>query len=124
MKTKTIVLFEQYEGVCFVMERCLRKYQDQITVHPVYSLGQAQRLFGTQGVDLLVTEISLTNREGMEISRFARAHEPELKIVWVTVASCDAFSEEKRRLGVYKCMEKPLEIQEFRRTIAEALGVV
>ena len=124
MKTKTIILFERYEGVRFVMERSLRKYEDQIVVQPVRSLGQARQLFDAQNVDLLVTEISQINGEGMGISRFARAHEPELKILWVTVAGCDTFSAEKRHLGVYKCMEKPLGIEEFRQTIAEALEMV
>ena len=124
MKTKTIILFERYEGVRFVMERSLRKYEDQIVVQPVRSLGQARQLFDVQDVDLLVTEISQINGEGMGISRFARAYGPELKILWVTVAGCDTFSAEKRRLGVYKCMEKPLGIEEFRQTIAEALEMV
>jgi hypothetical protein len=39
----------------------------------------------------------------------------------MTAYGCPSFEGEAERLGVYRCVEKPLEIDEFREIVREAM---
>jgi DNA-binding NtrC family response regulator len=121
---KTIILFERYAGVQFIVERSLKKYQDEIQIISIHDIDEVKRKIDDGGIDLLISELSKHNAEGLEISRYARNRLPDLKIVWITVLGCYEFIEQKIALGIYKCLEKPLEIDKFRADILNALDLV
>lgn len=122
MDAATIVLFERNKGVCFVLEKSLDKYEDWIQVISVHSGEQALKIIEERPFDLLISEISKTNSDGLQISARARQLWPDLRIIWVTVAGCRAFSREKNQLNIVSCLEKPLDIKDFRRVTLGALG--
>ena len=124
MKAATIVLFEKNEGVRFVLERSLDKYDNWIQVTAVNRVEEALQLLNKTSFNLLISEVSKTSSDGMRISERARQLWPDLKIIWVTVAGCSAFDKEKNQLKIVACLEKPLDINDFRRITLEALGYV
>jgi DNA-binding NtrC family response regulator len=123
MKEKNIVLFEDYNGVRFVLERSLRKYKGQISVHASPWKNEVINIISNNSVDLLITDLSSENPEGIEISRVARTLSPGINIIWITVLGCDVFREQRKRLGNIKCIEKPLKIEHFRQDVLEELEV-
>lgn len=123
MDEKKIVLFERYDGVRFVLERSLSKFEDEIEIQSSHWKNEIKKLIDSNEVDLLITELSRVEQDGMEVSRYARKASPELKIIWITVLGCDVFRKEKNRLGNIQCVEKPLEIKEFRHNILDALDM-
>jgi DNA-binding NtrC family response regulator len=123
MKEKNIILFEKYDGVRFVLKRSLSKYNGDINIHASHWKNDVKHMIDQDGVDLLVTELSRANQDGLEISRYARKMHPDLKIIWITVLGCNTFRNLKNKLGNVQCIEKPLEINQFRKRILEALEV-
>jgi DNA-binding NtrC family response regulator len=123
MDIKNIVLFERYDGVRFVLERSLLKFQHAIQIRSSHWKNEIKSLIDQQDVDLLITELSRFNPTGLEISRYARKADPDLKIIWITVLGCDVFRELRKDLGNILCIEKPLEIEEFRRDVFNALEI-
>lgn len=123
MKAKNIVLFEHYDGVRFVLERSLLKYQRYVNILSSHWKKEAKKFIDQNDVDLLITELNSLNSAGLEISRYARDAEPEIKIIWITVLGCDVFRELKEDLGNIHCIEKPLEIKYFRRDVLKALEI-
>ena len=121
MEEKNIVIFEKYDGVRFVIERSLSKYEDQVEIYATNWKNDAKRLLSNQDVDLLITEISKAGLDGLEISHFARKLNPDLKIVWITVLGCNAFQKEREILGDIKCVEKPLEVKALRKKVIDLL---
>jgi DNA-binding NtrC family response regulator len=118
-----ILLFERYEGVRFIVEQSLKKYQEEIEIISIHDIEGVKRKIDNDNVDLLITELSKLNADGLEISRYTRKKYPDLKIIWITVLGCYEFSEQKQALGIYKCLEKPLEIDKFRADILSALDI-
>ena len=118
---KKILLFERYEGVRFIVERSLKKYQEGIEINSIHDIEGVKRKIENSDIDLLITELSKLNADGLEISRYARKQHPEMKIIWITVLGCYEFSEQMKALGIYKCLEKPLEIDKFRADILNVL---
>lgn len=123
METKNIVLFEHYDGVRFVLERSLSKYHRLINILSSHWKNEVKRFIDQKDVDLLITELNSINSAGLEISRYARKTDPDIKIIWITVLGCDVFRELKEELGNIHCIEKPLEIKYFRQGVFEALEI-
>lgn len=121
MTEKNIVLFEHYDGVRFILERSLSKSQHSFNIKSSNQKIDIKNYLDEENVDLLITELSSKNPDGLEISRYARKSEPNMKIIWITVLGCDVFREIKNKIGNIKCIEKPLEIKDFRRDVYKAL---
>jgi DNA-binding NtrC family response regulator len=121
MNQKNIILFERYAGVRFVLERSLSKYKDDINIQSSRGKETVKQLIGDNHTDLLITELSKSDTDGLEISRYARNKFPKLPIIWITVMGCHECRGEQKKLGIFQCIEKPLEIGEFRQDILHAL---
>jgi DNA-binding NtrC family response regulator len=122
MENKRIVLFERYKGVQFVLERSLKKYQGEIEIVSANDVNEVKALIDEDQVDLFITELSKMNSDGLTVSRYARRSNPDLRIIWITVLGCNVFKQQKEQLHIFECMEKPLEINEFRADVLEALA--
>lgn len=121
MENKKIILFEKYDGVRFVLERSLSKIKGDVHIHSSHWKNEVKHLIDQNNVDLLVTELNRVNPDGLEISRYARKLHPDLQIIWITVLGCDIFRDQKEKIGNVACLEKPLEINEFREHVISAL---
>ena len=123
MDKKRIVIFEKYDGVRFVLERCLEKYKDDLDIFASHWKNEIKGHIQNQPVDLLITELSKYNPDGLELSIYAREISPDLHIIWITVLGCDIFRQQKKEIGKITCIEKPLEIKSFRQNILQVLEI-
>ena len=123
MDEKNIVLYERHDGVRFVLERSLQKFKQKINIYSSHWKNDTKQMIANENVDLLITELSRINPDGLEISHYARKLDPDLKIMWITVLGCHNFCDQKAKLGNICCFEKPLEINEFRQDVLEALDI-
>lgn len=123
METKNIVLYENYDGVRFILERSLSKSTHNINIQSSNQKKEIKSIIDEDQIDLLITELSSKNADGLEISRYARKLKPSIKIIWITVLGCNVFKEIKNKIGNIKCIEKPLEIKDFRRDVFNALEI-
>jgi DNA-binding NtrC family response regulator len=104
-----------------VLERSLRKYKGEIEIISANGVDEVKALVEANHVDLLITELNKMNADGLTVSRYARQINPDIKIIWITVLGCNEFRQQKEKLDILECMEKPLEIDDFRADVLEAL---
>lgn len=121
MLNKRIILFERYKGVQFVLERSLRKFDGEIEIVSSNDVDEVKALVIADHADLLISELSKLDSDGLAVSEYARRVNPDLKIIWITVLGCNEFKQQKEELDILDCMEKPLEIKDFREEVLEAL---
>ena len=122
MRSKNILLYEKYDGVRFVLERSLSKFEGELDIFSSHLKTDVIERIQENKADLLITELSKHKSDGIEISVYARNHLPNLKILWITVLGCHAFRQLSEELGNVKCIEKPLEIKKIRQTILKSIG--
>lgn len=120
---KNILLFERYDGVRFVIEKSFTKLRERIVIQSSNIKHEIKDLLNETKPDLLITELSKENRDGLELTRYAREIDPDLQIIWISVCCCQEFRKERKNLGVSYCFEKPLEIAHFRRKVLNALDL-
>jgi DNA-binding NtrC family response regulator len=121
MLQKKIILYEQHKGVRFVLERSLSKIDKEIDIISSHSKDIIKHYLKKGSVDLLITDLEASNHNGVGLSILARKTLPDLNIIWTTVLGCDLFIKEKNNLGNIICIEKPLDIKSFRKTVLNAL---
>lgn len=73
-------------------------------------------------LDLIVLDLNLPYRGGLETLRLIRSIRPNLKVMIVTAVMDDLAQVEARRLGVAEIVFKPVGINDLAAAVSQALG--
>ncbi len=117
-----ILLVDDDTGVLFVLQETLAPLRDR---YEIVSAGNGQsalaRIRETH-FDLVITDLRMPDIGGVELTETIRALNPSTQVVWITAYGSRTVAADAARLGVFRCLDKPLEIEEIRDTAREALG--
>jgi DNA-binding NtrC family response regulator len=111
-----ILIVDDDPAVLDSLERALARQSHEIEACGGFDEAVAHLERG--GFDLLVTDIRLGERSGLELIETARRAEPQLRIVAITAFGSVEMAVEAMRLGADDFIEKPLRMA----TILERLG--
>lgn len=95
------------------------------TVHEADDGQQALRMVAEQVPDLIITDLFMPEKDGIEIVREMRSLHPQLPLIAMTggiQGDTDTFLKMAKRLGVDATLSKPFSIQEFRAIVEKVLG--
>jgi len=82
---------------------------------------EALNLLKKQKVDLLVSDVVLGSRDGLELLQDARRLQPQLPVVLMSGYGTIRTAVEAMKLGACDFLPKPFELEELRHTVQEAL---
>lgn len=116
-----ILIVDDEERVLFVLQNALMKLEEGFEVIGAHTARDALRKLDERGCDLVITDLIMPDMDGVEFTERIRARENNPTVVWMTAYGCQSFAEEAERLGVFRCVEKPLEIDQVRQLAREAL---
>lgn len=116
-----ILIVDDRALVLFVMERTLEKLDVDCDLVGVRSGREALQILDAQGFDLIITDLKMPDMDGVELTEQIRARGSDAVVVWITAYGCQGLREEAERLDVFRCVEKPLEVNMIRRMAREAL---
>src|ERR1035437_10187257 len=71
--------------------------------------------------DLVITDYLMAGLDGLELMAEARVLQPNARIIMITNYRTDELETEAEGLQVNRYLEKPIEIDTFRRVVKEAL---
>lgn len=117
-----ILIVDDRDLVLFVMERALEKLDVDCELVAVKSGREALEAIEDQTFDLIITDLKMPDMDGVELTERIRAAESDAVVVWITAYGCEGFRREAERLGVFRCVEKPLEVKLIRKMAREALA--
>ena len=121
---KRVLIVDDEESVLFVLNGALARVNDSyhIESHRAATGEEALAKARDTHFDLLITDIRLPGIDGVQLTEQIKGLQPEIGIVWITAYGCQKLRQEASRLGVHKCLDKPLEIAEIRQAAREALN--
>jgi DNA-binding NtrC family response regulator len=117
-----ILVVDDEERVLFVLEIALRNLGSEYEIVTAPDGEEALKRLREGGIDLMITDLYMPRLSGMELTKAVRQLGAETPIVWLTAHGCEERYDEARRLRVFRCLEKPVEIGEIRRIAREALN--
>ena len=123
MYMKRILVVDDDERVLFVLHDILAGLGSQYEVVTAQSGYEALDKAKEMPFDLLITDLRMTGMDGVELTKAVRTLSPSTVVIWITAYGTQETSAEAQRLGVYRCLDKPLEVAEIRRIAREALDV-
>ena len=112
--TPTVLLVDDEPGVRFALTEVLvdRGYR-------VVTAGSgAQALTLLDGVDVVVTDLSMPGMDGLELTTQIAARAPGLPVILLTAHGSDNMVRIASSRGACGCLSKPFDIDEIARVIA------
>lgn len=118
---KRILVVDDEKKVLFVFRGALRRLGEGYEVVTAADGYEALEKAREQPFDLLLTDLKMPNMDGIDLTREMRAINPDLVVVWMTAYGCHRVASRAAQLDVYRCLNKPLTIDEIRRSVHDAL---
>jgi DNA-binding NtrC family response regulator len=119
---KRILLVDDDERVLFVLSTSLRRSHEPCEVVTARDGWTAYGLLRDAAFDLLITDIQLPGIDGITLTELAQRTNA-VAVVWVTAYGCRGLDSDAARLNVFRCLEKPIEVSEFRQIVRQALEI-
>ena len=118
---KRILIVDDELKILFVLFRALSWFGPRCQVE-TYSRSLDALAMATQApCDLVITDLRMPDMDGITFTEALRALHDDPIVIWMTAYDCRVICREAERLGVYRCLDKPLEISDIRRVVSEAL---
>lgn len=105
-----------------VLQQALLRLDDGFRVLTAGTARDALRTVGDEACDLVITDLIMPDTDGVELTEQILASGGDPTVVWMTAYGCQSFKADAERLGIYRCVQKPLEIAEVRELAREALA--
>ena len=82
---------------------------------------EARNILGKKKFDLLITDIKMSDVNGIDVLKEAKALSPESVVVMISAFATAETAVEAMREGAYDYIPKPFKVREFKKIIADAL---
>lgn len=118
---RRILIADDEARVLLILHESLKKLGSAYEITTAPNGQRALKMAQDRPFDLIITDLRMPGIGGVELARAVKASAPDTDIIWITAYGCHNVAEECAQLGILVCLDKPLEIQEIRRTVKEAL---
>lgn len=118
-----ILVVDDAQRVLFVLRHTVQGVADDCEVVAVTEAEAALDAAAQDAVDLVITDLFMKGMNGITLTERLRAQMLDVPIIWITAHGCRRFEKSAEDLGVFRCLDKPLEISVIRRVAREALGM-
>ena len=119
---KHVLIVDDEEYVLFVLREALAALGGQLEIALAGDGCAALRKMAEHPPDLVITDILLPGLDGVALTRALRTGQAkDTPVIWITAHGSDELREQAAALGVYRCLDKPVEIAAIRQAAVEAL---
>jgi CheY-like chemotaxis protein len=121
MLPKRILVVDDDERVLFVLHDTLTRLGSEYEIVTAPNGHEALDRARKMPFDLIITDLRMPGMDGVELTEAVRTLSPSTVVIWITAYGRQETNAEARKLGVYRCLDKPLEVTEIRQIAREAL---
>ena len=120
--SRRVLIVDDDSSVLFVLQAALRRLLQGDQVVAVRSGREALLKAREEPFDLLLTDLRMPGMDGIALTEAIRDMNPETAVIWITGFGAHNTYREQERLGVFLCLDKPLEVEEIRTAVRAALA--
>lgn len=118
---KRVLIVDDDRGALFVLRSALQELAHLDQVHVASSGDEALAQMQVSPYDLVVTDLLMPGLSGQQLTAAILCAYPDTVVIWITAHRSQETDEEARQLGVSICLDKPIHVAQFRRTVSRAL---
>ncbi|NIR47493.1 response regulator [candidate division KSB1 bacterium] len=120
MVQKSVLIVDDEEDITWGISRSLAKTYD-LKIHCVHSGDEASKALKKTKFDLVVSDIHMPGRSGLQLLLDIRKNYPGTKIIMMTAYVSQEIKQQIESRGGFFYIEKPFDIGYLREIILEAL---
>ncbi|MFQ5877883.1 MAG: sigma-54-dependent transcriptional regulator [Acidobacteriota bacterium] len=114
-----LLIVDDEKGMRDFLSIMLKK--EGYAVTPAGSAQEACEQIGRNGFDLVISDISMPGRSGLEVLREARSNSPGTPVIMITAYASTESAVEALKLGAYDYIIKPFDVEELKVVVRNAL---
>lgn len=114
-----ILVVDDDHSIRLLLSEILRKGDH--TVDTAQDGADANALMAKQRFDLVVTDLHMRQQGGIEVLKGAKEHDPFAEVLILTGHGTIPSAVKAMQLGAFEYLTKPIDIQEFRMKVRQAL---
>jgi len=118
---KRILVVDDEARVLLILAEALKRLGNSYEIVTSASGADALDKAEQEAFDLVITDLKMSSIGGTELTKSIKELSPDTAVIWITAYGCHNVAGEFAELGVYCCLDKPLEIGVIRRAAREAL---
>lgn len=99
-----ILVVDDEKSMVTVIELILKK--ENYTVFGAYDYNEAINTLNTTNIDIIITDINLPGKNGIEILKYSKSRYPNIDVIIITAYASKETAIEALRLGAYDYIEK------------------
>jgi len=119
--SRRVLIVDNEAKILFVLDRALASLGSDCQVVCTDSAREALALAQEAPFDLVLTDLDMPEMDGITFTEALRGLSFDPVVIWMSACGCCAARADARRLGVYRCLDKPMEVDEIRHIVREAL---
>ncbi|MDQ6963700.1 MAG: response regulator [Mariprofundales bacterium] len=118
---KRILIVDDEQAVCQVLKLGLERMGRGYQVVTTDNGHKALQIIREQSFDLIVTDYKMAGMDGLALLEAIRRIRPQARVVLMTAYGTSEVEAQARKLQAYRYLAKPLELQDFRQVVSQAL---
>ena len=119
--SQRVLIVDNEAKILFVFDRALDSLGSECQVVCSDSTREALALAQDTPFDLVITDLGMPEMDGITFTEALRGLSYYPVVIWMSACGCCTTGADARRLGVHRCLDKPMEVDEIRHIVREAL---
>lgn len=116
-----VLVVDDEENIVLALHRVLYQDNDRYDVLLARTAEIAQEILAELPIDVIVTDVHLPERSGMDLLCWAALSCPHTRVIVMTAFDVNGIKDRAHAFGCLRLMRKPFDVHEMRATILQAL---
>jgi CheY-like chemotaxis protein len=116
-----VLIVDDEDNIVLALHRVLYQDNDRYDVLLARSAEIAQQILADAPVDVLVTDVHLPEKSGMDLLSWVAVQAPSTRVIVMTAFDVSGIKDRAHAFGCLRLMRKPFDVHEMRSAILGAL---
>jgi CheY-like chemotaxis protein len=121
VRRSRVLIVDDDESIVFALHRALYQDSDRCDVLLAGSAEIAQQILEGVRIDVLVTDVHLPEKSGMDLLSWVAVQAPATRVIVMTAFDVSGIRDRAHAFGCLRLVRKPFDVQEMRAEILRAL---
>ena len=118
-----VLIVDDEEGFVLSLADGLSAYRKYFNLRTAPNGAEAVKILKLSPIDLVITDLSMPKMDGFELLAYMNRNYPKIPVILMTAYGTPKIEEIVSNMGIFRYLEKPLDINAIADNIFDALGI-
>src|SRR4030043_1670135 len=118
-----VLIVDDEESFVLSLAEGLSVYRKFFNLRTAPNGAEAVKVLKLSAIDLVITDLSMPKMDGFELLAYMNRNYPKIPVILITAYGTPKIEEIVSNMGIFRYLEKPLDINSVADNIFDALGI-